>query len=79
MLTVMVVVVVVETRYEGDEKGVVKDGGGDVVEGGEDVTGIVAGMVTGVVAVDVAREGGLGPYPSMVADLGLGGGVVVLW
>ena len=31
------------------------------VEGGRDVTRLVAGMVAGVVTGDVARERGLGP------------------
>ena len=47
----------------------------DVKVGG----GVIAGVVTGMVARDVVREEGSGLYPSMVASLGVGDGMVVIW
>ena len=44
----------------------------EFVEGGEDITGIVAGIVTRVVAGGVTREEGFGLYPTVVASLGGG-------
>ena len=53
-VVMMKVMVVEKNRWDGDEKGVTKDGGGDIA-------GIVTGKVVGVVAGDVTREGGLAP------------------
>ena len=47
----------------------------DVKVGG----GVVVEVVAGMVARDIIREEGSGPYPSMVAGLGVSGGKVVLW
>jgi len=54
MMMKVMVVVVEKNIWDGDEKGVIKDGG-------DDVAGIVVGKVIGVVAGDVAGEGGSAP------------------